>query len=106
MKISQIAIKYLDKWGLQNYNKRALTNRYPIQSSKRTKVWKVKALNKTRASCLSMFTMLYYILPYIAYPAIWRVGTGYAVGGTAFNNRLVCDLKKNLDSNPFLGWRP
>ena len=26
------------------------------------------------------------------------------VDGTRFNNRLVCDLKKDLDSYSFLGW--
>ena len=36
--------------------------------------------------------------------AVWYIAFSKRVDGTRFNDGLVCDLKKNLDSNSFLGW--
>lgn len=34
----------------------------------------------------------------------WYIAFSKCVDRTRFNNGLVCDLKKDLDSNSFLGW--
>lgn len=46
-----------------------------------------------------------YVHIVTTHTAVWYIGFSKRVDGTRFNDGLVCDLKKDLDSISFLGWR-